>query len=155
MFKLIKKIIKWSLISVVGLFTLATILAFSIDDITPEQLAAREQARIERALSDALGEAVVAAAEVTQAAEERRNGFHCLSSWDGSHRGVKNNSTDRLRDPDSFEHIETLIWPVNVNGEHALIMKYRARNGFGGMNAEYVKARVNNKTCSATIYERS
>ena len=57
MFKLIKKIIKWSLISVVGLFTLATILAFSIDDITPEQLAAREQARIERALSDALGEA--------------------------------------------------------------------------------------------------
>ena len=90
MFKLIKKIIKWSLISVVGLFTLATILAFSIDDITPELPAAREQVRIERALSDALGEAVAAALTSTSAIAENvtpeqvyefESASRCMNYW--------------------------------------------------------------------------
>ena len=158
MFKLIKKLIKWSLISVAGLTALAVVLALTTEPMTPERLAQREadnQAQLERAAEREAAEREaqtererVAAA---QAAETRRKGFHCLSSWNGSHRGVKNYIVDRLRDPDSFEHVETRITPVNANGEHTLIMQYRARNGFGGMNVEYVTARVDNETCRATI----
>lgn len=82
--------------------------------------------------------------------ENRRKGFHCLSAWDGSHRGVKEYVENRLRDPDSFEHLETRITPVK-NGKHTLFMTYRARNGFGGMNVEKVVAEIDSSTCGATI----
>jgi hypothetical protein len=55
-----------------------------------------------------------------------------------------------LRDPDSFEHIETSIFP-NDNGEHGLWMTYRARNGFGGMNVERIYARVDHESCEARL----
>ena len=73
-------------------------------------------------------------AEELMEAANRRKGFHCLSAWDGSHRGVKQYVENNMRDPDSFEHIETSITPVDQAGKHTLLMKYRARNGFGGMN---------------------
>lgn len=85
------------------------------------------------------------------AAEDRQKGFHCLSSWDGSHRVVVKYVEERLRDPDSFEHIETRITPVNENGEHMLIMKYRAKNGFGGMSVGAAMATIENSDCSAVI----
>jgi len=91
-----------------------------------------------------------AAAEVAAKAEEKRKGFHCLSAWDGSHPGVKRYVEERMRDPDSFEHIETRISPVN-NGEHTLIMSYRARNGFGGMTVGKAVATIQNNGCSATV----
>lgn len=83
--------------------------------------------------------------------ENRRKGFHCLSSWDGSHRAVKNYVEDEMRDPDSFEHIETRITAVNEKGKHTLIMKYRARNGFGGMTVGVATATVENAGCGATV----
>lgn len=55
-----------------------------------------------------------------------------------------------LRDPESFEHAETRITPV-VKGKHTIIMQYRARNGFGGMNAETAMGTIDNATCSATL----
>ncbi|MDA0998166.1 MAG: hypothetical protein O2944_08175 [Proteobacteria bacterium] len=61
--------------------------------------------------------------------EKKRKGFHFLSAWDGSHKTVVNLVKKNLRDPESFEHVETKISPVK-NGEHVLFMKYRARNGF-------------------------
>lgn len=82
--------------------------------------------------------------------ENRRKGFHCLSPWDGSHSGVKDYVENRLRDPDSFEYVETRITPAR-NGKHTLFMTYRARNGFGGMNVENVVAEIDNSTCGATI----
>lgn len=91
------------------------------------------------------------AARIAEAAENRRKGFHCLNSWNGSHRGVVNWLKDNLRDPDSYEHIETRITPVNTAGEHTLIMQYRARNGFGGMTVETLTATVQNSNCNATI----
>lgn len=72
------------------------------------------------------------AAREAKAAEDRRKGFHCLSGWDGSHPKFKREVVDRLRDPDSFEHIETRVTPVN-DGKHTIVMEYRAKNGFGGM----------------------
>ena len=86
-----------------------------------------------------------------KAAEKRKAGFHCLSSWDGSHRDLVRALKLTLRDPDSFEHIETKITPVNSKGEHGLIMNYRARNGFGGMNVGSLLASVKNSDCSFTI----
>lgn len=83
--------------------------------------------------------------------EKRRKGFHCLSGWDGSHRGVKDYTKKNMREPDSFEHIETRITPVDDNGRHTLSMTYRARNGFGGMNVAVAVATIRNADCSATI----
>jgi len=53
-----------------------------------------------------------------------------------------------MRDPDSFEHVETRIYG-NDNGEHGLWMTFRARNGFGGMNVEKVYARIDHDSCKA------
>ena len=80
--------------------------------------------------------------------EGERKGLHCLSSWDGSHRGIKTFVRDRLRDPSSFDHVETRILPIDNQGEHRLVMTYRAKNGFGGTNVERALARITNGDCS-------
>ncbi len=90
------------------------------------------------------------AAEATASAEEKRKGFHCLSAWDGSNRSLVEQVKEGLRDPDSFEHDETRITPEK-NGKHNVIMKYRARNGFGGMNVATAIAEVDHTTCHATL----
>lgn len=92
-----------------------------------------------------------AAAKAAKEAEDRRKGFHCLSAWDGSHSDVKAYVEKRMRDPDSFEHIETRITPVNEKGAHTLVMKYRARNGFGGMTVGEALATIRNSDCHATV----
>jgi len=86
-----------------------------------------------------------------QKEKDRIAGFHCLSSWDGSHRQLERDIKNRLKDPDSYEHIETSITPVNTQGTHTLYTSFRARNGFGGMTITNVVATVNNSDCTATI----
>lgn len=103
-----------------------------------------------KAAEQAAKEAAARAKEEAKAqaeAEERRQGFHCLSPWDGAHSAFKQFVQSQMRNPKSFEHIETRITPVNPNGEHTAIMKYRAENGFGGMNIGFAKATVSNATC--------
>ena len=56
-----------------------------------------------------------------------------------------------MRDPDSFEHIETRITPVSDKGTHQLVMKYRAKNGFGGITVGSAIATIDNASCKATI----
>ena len=90
-------------------------------------------------------------ADAVKAAADRKAGFHCLSAWDGSHRELVRALKQSLRDPDSFEHIETRISPVNAKGYHTLAMQYRARNGFGGMNIGRLIATVKNSDCSFEI----
>lgn len=82
-------------------------------------------------------------------AANREAGFHCLSGWDGSHPGFVENVKAQLREPSSFEHIETRVTP-NKEGKHAIIMEYRARNGFGGMNVGTAIGAFDNATCQAT-----
>lgn len=84
-------------------------------------------------------------------AEKRNAGFHCLSAWDGSHRELVNALKNTLREPDSFEHIDTRITPVSDEGYHVLMMNYRARNGFGGMNVGRLAATVKNSDCSFEV----
>jgi len=86
----------------------------------------------------------------TKKEEDKSDGFHCLSAWDGSHRGVENWVKNNLRDPDSYQHKETRISPVK-DGKHVLTMSYRAKNGFGGYVPGLVIADVDNATCKATI----
>jgi hypothetical protein len=76
-----------------------------------------------------------------------RKGFNCLSGWDGSHRALVNTVEQQLRNPSSFEHIETSITPVDEKGQHRVMMKYRAENGFGGMNVEAVSAVIDHDSC--------
>lgn len=54
-----------------------------------------------------------------------------FSAWDGSHRQLEAYIIKQLRDPDSYEHIETRYID---SGEDTLTLytKYRAKNGFGG-----------------------
>ena len=89
--------------------------------------------------------------KLAEAIENKRKGFHCLSSWDGSHRKLASHVEKNLRDPDSYDHIETRITPVTKTGTHTLSMKYRARNGFGGMTIGLVLATIQNDGCGFTI----
>jgi hypothetical protein len=77
--------------------------------------------------------------------------MHCLSNWDGSHRGLVAAIKPNLRNPDSFDHIETRITPAK-DGRHAVIMKYRAENGFGGMNIESAVASIAEGSCELIDY---
>lgn len=72
-------------------------------------------------------------------APNRQAGFHCLSKWDGSSFAVVNYVKDHMRDPSSFEHIETKITPRRSDDTHIVLMSYRGRNGFGGMAVERSK----------------
>lgn len=96
-------------------------------------------------------EAARIAAEEAAEAEKRRKGFHCFSAWDNSIRGFRDEVKAQMREPDSFEHIQTRITPVSEAGTHVAYMSYRARNGFGGMNVGEAVAVIRNEDCSHTV----
>lgn len=88
------------------------------------------------------------AAQEAEDEENRRKGFHCLSAWDGSHAGLVRMVEAGLRDPDSFEHVDTMITPVNADtGKHGVSMTFRARNGFGGLNVGRAIGEVDPESC--------
>jgi hypothetical protein len=127
-------------------------------DSVTEMHAAEQAKRDAAAAKEAAAEAAAKRAEeervAAKKAEEKRKGFHCLSAWDGSYGDLEDYVKERLRDPESFEDIETRISPVSDTGTHTVIMKYRARNGFGGMNVSYATAEITNDKCqmlSATV----
>jgi hypothetical protein len=74
--------------------------------------------------------------------------FHCLSSWDGSLRELVSEVKENLREPDSFEHIDTRVTKVDADGNQEIIMRYRARNGFGGMSVSAVRGSFRNSDCA-------
>ena len=90
-------------------------------------------------------------AERVAKAEEKRKGFHCLSSWDGSHRGVVKDVEDQLNDPDSFDHDETRVTPVSAEGTHTLSMKFRANNAFGALMRGQAVAVYQNEGCDHVL----
>lgn len=118
--------------------------------MTPEQRVAREEQRAIAAKEKEAEKAREDAQKAVEEKEKRRKGFHCLSSWDGSHPAVKKYVEEKMRDPSSFKHVETRITPVE-KGEHQLVMKYRAANGFGGITVGSATATVDNSSCRATI----
>ena len=155
MFNFLKKLIKYTIVyPLVAIFAYSAFMtAYGWND--PERVAAREArelAKIEAEIDKQIEEAAEKAREaerVAQAeAQKKLKGFHCLSSWDGSHTNLKRLVERNMRNPDSFDHVETRITPVNASLEHTVIMTYRGQNGFGGMSVETVKAVIDNSNCS-------
>jgi flagellar biosynthesis GTPase FlhF len=119
-----------------------------------ERLAQEEKARRaeeERLAAEAAAKEEEERQRQAEKEEERRKGFHCLSLWDGSHREFTRDVKQRMREPDSFEHIETRVTPVDNSGSHRIRMEYRARNGFGGMNVGVATGTYRNDDCTHTI----
>lgn len=85
--------------------------------------------------------------EEAEAFEKNRKGFHCLSGWDGSQRHVVNAVKEALNDPGSFDHISTVVAPVN-NNRHTFKMEYRAKNGFGALIKGTATGTYGNKDCA-------
>lgn len=65
------------------------------------------------------------AAELRQQQIERQ-----FSAWDGSHYALEKSVKKALKDPDSYQHIETRY---SDDGDHiTVVMQFRAKNSFGG-----------------------
>lgn len=78
---------------------------------------------------------------------ERDPQFSCLSGWDGSHGEFKRLVRSRMRDPSSFEHIETRVTRPAA-GRQTVYMTFRARNGFGGMNQGVASGDIRHPACT-------
>lgn len=89
--------------------------------------------------------------QVADAAEARLYGVQCLSPWDGSNSEVVDAVKASLRDPSSFEHIETRTTPADAGGKHILMMKFRATNGFGGPTIGMARAILDGSSCRVKI----
>lgn len=62
-----------------------------------------------------------------------------FSGWDGSHRHLERSVKASLKDPDSYQHIETRY---KDNGDSiSVFMNYRAKNSFGGYVVNTVVAK--------------
>lgn len=86
-----------------------------------------------------------------RAAEEKVNGFHCLTAWDGSNASLVDKVKAGLNDPDSFEHANTWIRPVDKTGRHYIKMVFRARNPFNAMVPAEAIGSVDPATCEARL----
>ena len=69
--------------------------------------------------------------------------------WDGSHYGLVKYVSSRLKDPDSFKHIETTYWPPYSDDglsphtdSYNVSMTYSATNSFGGRVSSKILAEV-------------
>ena len=66
---------------------------------------------------------------------------NCISSWDGSCTKLVRAFKPHLKDPDSFEHIDTGF--RRYDDYVLVVMKYRAKNSFGAFDVGTVTAKVN------------
>lgn len=114
------------------------------DNTEKKKLSDAEQATRDRAAAEKV------AKKEADEAKAREHGHHCLSAWDGSHRAFKEVVKEQLRDPASFEHIRT-VTAKKVNDSHIIQMKYRARNGFGGMNVATAVGLFDADDCKAVL----
>ena len=75
----------------------------------------------------------------------------CGSFWDGSIRHLNEWIKTQLNDPDSFEHIETTFDPRKYSdGTFFVIVKFTAKNAFGGRILGTATAYVDPSTCRPT-----
>jgi len=102
--------------------------------------AAQEKVRAKEAEARAIAETAEKIAQIA-------SGQHCFVEWDDSLPGMKDAVKASLRNPKSFEHIATIRSAVGKDGRFGVIMRYRAQNGFGGMNVEAVGIEVEAKNC--------
>ncbi|WYK06376.1 hypothetical protein DWF04_022270 [Cereibacter sphaeroides f. sp. denitrificans] len=87
-------------------------------------------------------------AEAKEAAE-RRFAPHCLNPQDGSHPEFVSAVKARLRNPDSFEHLETRVLEVDEEGRNIVVMAFWMRDRFGEKKMETALGSFSNKTCGS------
>lgn len=74
-----------------------------------------------------------------------------FSAWDGANYPVEEAVKQRLKDPDSYEHIETRY---SDEGDHLyVVMRFRARNSFGGyvVNTAYADVTLEGQVISLSV----
>ncbi|ODT01664.1 MAG: hypothetical protein ABS49_00760 [Erythrobacter sp. SCN 62-14] len=145
-----RKLAKWTAITIGVLIALVAAIGIIAETTaTPEDKARWAAERAEREKERAIREAAELAARQRAEAEEaaREAQFKCLRSLDGSMGSFAIEVKYELRDPDSFEHIQSFATAVDADGTQRVRMKFRARNGFGGMNVEMAEAVVDNSDC--------
>ena len=124
--------------SILGIFVLVIVLTVAVG------MAADDKERPART-----------ATRTAEEAAERRNGFHCLSAWDGGHAGMEQLIKAQLTDPNSLTVHETRIATVVVDSDgrqcHVLLVDFGARNAFGGMVRHEARGWVDHETCAATL----
>jgi hypothetical protein len=125
--------------------TLPTALASGYDTLDGQTLrlaqanadevaAAREKRRQERIAQER------AAAEAKRKEERKERIESGFSAWDGSHRGLTKFIKASMNDPKSYDHVETVYWD---QGDHLIVRTtFRGKNAFGGVVANWVKAKV-------------
>jgi hypothetical protein len=93
-----------------------------------------------------------------KAAEEAKAAYQAwvkdqFSAWDGSNRYLVNLVKEHLNDPKSFEHVDTSYADM---GDHLIIkMKYRAKNGFGGLVLQNVTGKADYKTQMISVISQN
>ena len=84
--------------------------------------------------------------------ERERLGHHCLNSLiDGRHNGFVRLVKDKMNDPSSFQHIDTKVSAVLGDGYHAIDMRFRGKNAFGGVVQNRAKGTYRHAGCRATL----
>lgn len=114
-----------------------------------EEAAAKAAARAAEEAKEKAEKEAARAKKLAEEKEKKALGRHCFEAT-GEHIDFSVKLMRRLRDPDSFEMIETRVAPEN-EGINIVTMKYRARNGFGGMNVSTAIALMDNESCDIEI----
>ena len=94
-----------------------------------------------------------AARRESQEALDKQRGFHCLSTWNGSHIRLVQAVKRQLDDPGSFKHDRTKVTPVDEAGRHRLVMRFRANNEYGALVLHDVEAVYRNRDCSVVTWD--
>ncbi len=89
-------------------------------------------------------------AKQREEAEDKRKGFHCLSSWDGNHSAFNELIKDEMHDPGSLKVYETGISP-DEDGQHTIRVQFGGTNMFGAMVRQTAYGTVSNSTCEAEL----
>ena len=108
----------------------AAIIAIPIVGVSYCSHQATENARL-AAVEKAKVDAVEAAADEARYQDTVRTGKVCEDGPNGLNTALQLNVLRQLKDPDSFEHMGTVIVPSRKGGYDTL-MRFRSRNSFGG-----------------------
>jgi len=76
---------------------------------------------------------------------------HCFSAWDGSHIELERIIKNGVKDPGSYEHIQTKHI-LDDSLTMSVMMSFRSKNGFGGMVVTNVIAKTSVKDCNVIDY---
>lgn len=84
---------------------------------------------------------LVALSELNRKNKRKKALQHQFSPYDGSHYQLERYLKKYLKDPSSYEHIETRY--IDKKDYLIVTTQYRAKNGFGGMAIGTIKVKVN------------